>query len=111
MPSVTGIEEALQLLAEDKKLALEMLAQCSEEDLANKWVSAPWAPALKKILGKYLLEMVAHLSQHNHQLFYYLKLQGKTVNTNASVWRYVNRNIKFFLMSISADGLTSNKFV
>ena len=81
MPAVSSVDEARQLLADDKKTALEMLAQCSEEDLSAKLAAAPWAPALKKVLGLYLLEMVAHLAQHNHQLFYYLKLQGKPVNT------------------------------
>jgi hypothetical protein len=36
-------------------------------------------------LGRYLLQMVQHLDRHKGQLFYYLKLQGKPVNT-ADLW-------------------------
>ena len=32
-------------------------------------------------LGHRLLGMIGHLTQHKAQLFYYLKLQGKPVNT------------------------------
>jgi len=80
LPAVTSVAEAKQLLAEDKKLALEMLAQCSEEQLADRQVTAPWNPT-PKALGYYLLQMVGHLGQHKSQLFYYLKLQGKPVHT------------------------------
>jgi hypothetical protein len=34
------------------------------------------------ILGRRLLQMVDHLKAHKGQLFYYLKLQGKPVNTH-----------------------------
>ena len=80
LPAVTSVAEAKQLLAEDKKLALEMLAQCSEEQLADQQVTAPWNPTLET-LGYYLLLMVRHLGQHKSQLFYYLKLQGKPVHS------------------------------
>jgi hypothetical protein len=36
---------------------------------------------VKLTLGHYLLQMVQHLDKHTSQLFYYLKLQGKPVNT------------------------------
>jgi uncharacterized damage-inducible protein DinB len=34
------------------------------------------------ILGHRLLSMVLHITQHKGQLFYYLKLMGKPVNTS-----------------------------
>lgn len=79
-PKVASAAEAKRLLAEDKKLALDMLAQCSEDELANKMVAAPWNPTAR-ILGYQLLQMVTHLDRHKSQLFYYLKLQGKPVHT------------------------------
>jgi len=33
------------------------------------------------VLGHHLLQMVEHLNSHKSQLFYYLKMQGKPVNT------------------------------
>ncbi|MBN1935965.1 MAG: DinB family protein [Anaerolineae bacterium] len=81
LPSVDSVAQAKTLLAADKELALEMLARCSEADLANKPVAAPWNPTAPKALGYQLLQMVWHLGQHKGQLFYYLKLQGKPVHT------------------------------
>lgn len=80
MPAVGSVAEAKKLLAEDKQVALEMLSKCSEEDLMSKPAPAPWDSS-EMILGHRLLEMVGHLFSHSHQLFYYLKLQGKPVNT------------------------------
>jgi len=80
MPTVGSVAEAKELLAKDKQLAFDMLAKCDENKLVNETMSAPWNPT-KRILGYHFLEMVAHLSQHKSQLFYYLKLQGKPVNT------------------------------
>jgi len=37
------------------------------------------------ILGHRLLHMVDHLALHKAQLYYYLKLQGKSVNTD-TLW-------------------------
>jgi DinB family protein len=84
LPAVSSLTEAKQMLAQDKQLALEMLAQCSEDQLAHRQVTAPWNPA-SQILGHALLDMVGHLGQHKSQLFYYLKLQGKPVNTG-NLW-------------------------
>ena len=81
LPTIASIAECKRLLAEDKVLALEMLAQCSEDDLANKPVVAPWNPDNPMGLGYQLLQMVTHLGSHKAQLFYYLKLQGKPVHT------------------------------
>jgi len=84
MPAVSSIAETQKLLREDKKKALEALTKCSEEDLAKKPAPAPWEPT-PMILGRRLLQMVDHLKAHKGQLFYYLKLQGKPVNT-ADYW-------------------------
>ena len=80
LPTVTGSAEAKALLAEDKALALQMLAQCGEERLATEMCTAPWDPS-EMLLGHRLLRMVWHLGTHKSQLYYYLKLQGKPVHT------------------------------
>jgi uncharacterized damage-inducible protein DinB len=81
MPTVDSVAAARQELADDKQLTLEMLAKFSDEDLAQKPAPAPWDPR-PMILGHRLLSMVWHVAQHKGQLYYYLKLQGKPVNTN-----------------------------
>lgn len=81
MPTMGSVAEAKAALAEDRKLALDMVARCGEDRLANENARAPWDTA-DVVLGRRLLHMVAHLSQHKAQLFYYLKLQGKPVNTS-----------------------------
>jgi hypothetical protein len=80
LPSVTGVAEAKRLLEQDKQLALAMLAQAGEDNLENRIATAPWDQMQMK-LGVRLMQMVGHLTQHKGQLFYYLKLQGKPVNT------------------------------
>ena len=84
MPTIGSVAEAKKLLAKDKQLALDMLTESGEENLAHKTAAAPWDPT-GMILGYHLLHMVEHLSQHKSQLFYYLKLQGKPVNTG-NLW-------------------------
>ena len=81
LPAVQSVAEARRMLGEDKQLALDMLARCSEERLANEPSTAPWDPT-GIALGYRLLQMVDHLDKHKGQLFYYLKLQGKPVNTS-----------------------------
>ena len=81
LPSAGSVAQIKELLASDKQLALDMVDQAGEEDLENRGVSAPWDPT-EKPLGPQLLMMVAHLAQHKGQLFYYLKLQGKQVDTS-----------------------------
>jgi hypothetical protein len=81
MPAVESIEEARKLLSEDKVLALQMVHQAGENDLANQEIAAPWAPGVSLALGRHLLQMIRHLDRHKSQLFYYLKLQGKPVDT------------------------------
>lgn len=81
MPAAKSVDAARKLLAEDKQIAVEMLEKCSEQQLANDIATAPWDPT-EMILGHRLLQMVEHLKVHKSQLFYYLKLQGKPVNTS-----------------------------
>ena len=85
LPSIVSVAEAKALLAEDKALALQMIAQAGEHDLASREIAAPWAPGLVLPLGRQVLQMIQHLDRHKSQLFYYLKLQGKLVNT-ADLW-------------------------
>jgi uncharacterized damage-inducible protein DinB len=81
LPSADSVEAARKELADDKKLTLEMLSKVSDEDLDVKPAPVPWDPR-PVIMGHRLLSMVLHIMQHKGQLFYYLKLQGKPVNTN-----------------------------
>ena len=81
LPSIESVEKAKDLLAKDKTTALQMIDQAGENDLANKEIAAPWAPGAAFALGFHLLKMIQHLERHEGQLFYYLKLQGKPVNT------------------------------
>jgi uncharacterized damage-inducible protein DinB len=81
LPGVESVEEAKKQLIEDKTLALQMIDQAGEHDLAHRQVAAPWAPGVEFALGHHLLQMVQHLDRHKGQLFYYLKLQGQPVNT------------------------------
>lgn len=77
---VSSVEEAKKLLAADKALTMALIDRVGEETLATKRMSAPWDPT-ERPLGQHLLGMIAHLGQHKGQLFYYLKMQGKPVNT------------------------------
>jgi uncharacterized damage-inducible protein DinB len=81
LPTVESVDEAKRLLAEDKAVALQMIDKAGEDDLTSKEIGAPWAPDVSMSLGRHLLQMIQHLDRHKSQLFYYLKLQGKTVNT------------------------------
>jgi hypothetical protein len=84
LPTLKSVAEARQLLLEDKQLALEMLAACGEEELGYKTVPAPWDPD-EVVLGYRFLWMVDHLKVHKAQLFYYLKLQGRPVDSR-NLW-------------------------
>lgn len=84
LPTIDSVAEARRLLQEDKRLTSDMLASLCEDDLAHRKAPAPWDPT-EMVLGHRLLQMVDHLKQHKGQLFYYLKLQGKPVNT-ADLW-------------------------
>lgn len=80
LPSIASVAEARRLIEADKRVALETLAAATEEKLATAPAPAPWDPT-PMLLGHRLLQMIEHLKQHKGQLFYYLKLQGKSVNT------------------------------
>jgi hypothetical protein len=80
LPTVDSVAQAKKLLAEDKQIALEMLAKCDEKQLETQAAPTPWDPS-PMILGHRMLQSIHHLDSHKSQLFYYLKLQGKPVNT------------------------------
>jgi hypothetical protein len=80
LPSVESVEQALRLLKDDRNLALSCIAEANEEELLVKAFTAPWGGS-KLPLFHHLLRMVAHLAQPKGQLFYYLKLMGKEVDT------------------------------
>lgn len=81
LPAVESVAQARAMLAEDKKTAIETVDGAGEDDLANRNTAAPWAPEENYALGRHLIQMVGHLSSHKSQLFYYLKLLEKPVNT------------------------------
>jgi hypothetical protein len=80
MPSAKSVAAAREALAADKKVALAMVKKVGDRALGTKKVDAPWDPA-KEPIGRQFLHMVGHLGTHKAQLFYYLKLQGKSVHT------------------------------
>jgi hypothetical protein len=83
LPTVDSVADARRLLAADLELALRMVADAGEDRLQNEMQRAPWASpdCADSSLGEHLLGMIEHLATHKAQLFYYLKLQGKDVNT------------------------------
>ena len=81
LPTIGSVAEARRLLAEDKQLALDMIREAGEAKLADMMVAAPWAPQDQQPLGRQFLGMISHLQTHKSQLFYYLKLMGRDVNT------------------------------
>jgi hypothetical protein len=81
MPTVTSVEEACKLLAEDKAIAYAVVENAGEERLDGEMSAAPWDAENSRCLGMHCLNMTQHLDSHRHQLFYYLKLMGKDVNT------------------------------
>lgn len=78
LPSAESVEAALAALQADKASAFAALDANAER--LTEPVGAPWDPTPKP-LGTQMLMSVNHLNQHKGQLFYYLKLQGKPVNT------------------------------
>ena len=81
LPTLHSVEEARQLLEDDRFLALQMVEEAGEDALSHRIFAAPWAPSVQRPLGWHLHQMVLHLDRHKNQLFYYLKLQGKPVST------------------------------
>jgi uncharacterized damage-inducible protein DinB len=80
MPSVESVQQALELLSNDRHLALSCIEETEETELLAKRLTAPWGGP-EASLFRHLLLMIAHLAQHKGQLFYYLKLMGKDLNT------------------------------
>lgn len=80
LPAVQSVDEALHILSEDRKTALKYIAEAGEANLLGRRMTAPWG-GHEMPLYQHLSSMIAHLGQHKGQLFYYLKLMGKDVNT------------------------------
>lgn len=81
LPNIDSVEAARKLLEGDKAVALQAVDQAGEDALANQRMAAPWEPNKVLPLGRHFLAMLQHLDRHKAQLFYYLKLQGKPVDT------------------------------
>lgn len=80
LPSVTSVHQAQALLAADRDLAVSCIEAAGEARLLAYNVAAPWGgPEIS--LFQQLLHMIAHLAQHKGQLFYYLKLMGRDVQS------------------------------
>lgn len=82
--AVKSVVEGRGKLVADKAAALELLGNLSNDDLTTRMVQPPWESESRP-LGYFLSLMVSHLDVHKSQLFYYLKLMGKDVNT-AHMW-------------------------
>lgn len=81
LPEVHSVHEAMRLLLKDEAVALRTIDEAGEEALANREAEAFWAPGVRLSLGHYMFRMIQHLDRHKSQLYYYLKLQGRPVNT------------------------------
>jgi len=81
LPSVKSLEEGRSRIAADRDAALAALAALSDEELEVRPCPLWWDPR-EVSLGQRLSEMVDHLVQHKGQLFYYLKLMGRRVDTS-----------------------------
>lgn len=81
LPTLGSVDEGRKLLAEDKTLTFHMIDQAGEEVLANRELAEPWTPGVNRVLGWHYLQIIQHLDRHKGQPFYYLKLQGKPLNT------------------------------
>ncbi len=80
MPAVGSVAAAKAMLESDRELAYEFIGKANEDELLSKRFAPPWGgPELT--LFQHLYMSIWHLGQHKGQLFYYLKLQGKNVNT------------------------------
>lgn len=81
MPTVASLAAAREGLAADRAVAFQMIEQAGPDNLASLELTAPWDPGTPRLLGHHLLQMVHHLEVHKAQLFYYLKLMGRKVDT------------------------------
>ncbi len=80
LPSISSVADARQKLADDQALTRKLLAEVTEERLTTELAPAPWDPTPMP-MGPRLSQMIRHLDSHKTQLYYYLKLMGKPVNT------------------------------
>lgn len=80
LPAADSVDAALKVLAADRRDAMTYLGEAGEDALLTRRLSAPWGGP-EMTLFQHLYSMIHHLGQHKGQLFYYLKLQGKDVNT------------------------------
>ncbi|MCE5228980.1 DinB family protein [bacterium] len=80
MPTVQSVDEARAALDADKEMAVRALEKCTAENLYERPAKAPWDQT-EQPLAERIFQMIEHLNIHKAQLFYYLKLQGKPVNT------------------------------
>lgn len=85
LSAVSSVAEAKRLLAADRDMTMQILDEVSDDRLANEQVAAPWGGP-ERTLFEQVNGMIWHLGQHKGQLYYYLKLQGKDVNT-WHLWR------------------------
>ena len=81
LPTADSVQAARDALAADKQVALAAVAEAGEAKLAGETVAAPWDPGNERLYGEQFMGMVLHLQSHKSQLFYYLKLMGRDVNT------------------------------
>jgi uncharacterized damage-inducible protein DinB len=79
MPGITSVAEAIEELNADRDTTMEELNKSSNEQLSTKPAPLPWDR--DKVLFHRLLGSIEHFNMHKAQLFYYLKLLGKPVNT------------------------------
>jgi len=61
LPTVVSIEQALELLAEDRSIALNCIEATDERSMLDRRVAAPWGGP-ETTLFQHLLHMVAHLA-------------------------------------------------
>jgi len=78
--SVESLADAQKRLEDDKAEFLSALEGLDEDRLNNERSTAPWGGP-ESPLGSHMASCITHLETHKNQLFYYLKLQGKPVNT------------------------------
>ncbi len=81
LAAVASVREALALLKEDHEVTLSCISAAGDSNLLTRRVVAPWG-GRELSLFEQLLAMIKHLAQHKGQLFYYLKLMGKRVDSH-----------------------------
>lgn len=81
LPFVDSVDQAIDFLKDDQRLAMDCLREVDDAKLLSNRLVAPWG-GLDMSLFQHLLMMITHLAQHKGQLFYYLKLMGKEVDSS-----------------------------